>query len=753
LVAVERSPLFYSAMQWRRWMTGIALAWTSGAMDAAAQTPAQMDVMNSGRRTMTAERMRDDERIVVDGVLDEAAWGRAQHGGEFIMQDPVLGGTPTERTEVRVVFNQDHLYIGATLYDSEPDKLKGNTSKRDEFLSADDRFMWTMDTFLNQQTGYFFEMNPAGLMADALKGPSGSNAREWDGIWNAKVRQSDIGWVVEVDLPFRSLAFDPNAPAWGINFQRTVRRKQEELLWTGHQRNQGLQRMANAGLLVGIKDVSPGRGFELRPYVSGYTFDAPGRTPSATRDTSGDVGLDMAYNLTPSLRGVATVNTDFAETEVDQRLVNLTRFPLFLPERRTFFLDGATFFDLPFNAFFSRRIGLVEGQPQPIVGGGKLNGQAGKNDVGALFVRTAEDDRTPGESFLVGRWRRRILRQSYFGAYYTGRTVHRAGAEPTQATFGADFRLATATFLGNRNLAVSGYWVGASADPANDRGGGLGDRDTLSAKAEYLNDIWEATAEYQDVGALYNPAVGFTPRREYRLYNPEVIWSPRPKTRHRFIRRFRFGLDPAIYTDLENRKQSIDLDLQPFRIELHSGDNAEVGINPTYERLDDPFQIAPGVTLPGGSDYEFLRYRVAVNTANQRVLAFHPEIEWGSFFSGDRTRYTVGVDVRPRPGLRINTTYEYNRVALPEGRFGTKLLRVVTDTQFSPFMYLVNNVQYDSVSRLLGWQARYRWIVRPGNDVFLVYTHNWVDDRLDPNERFRTLDRRGAAKVVYTRRF
>jgi len=722
--------------------------------DAAAQTAAQLEVMNSGRRTMTAERMRDDERIVLDGILDEPVWGRAQHGGEFIMQDPVLGGTPTERTEVRIVFNKDHLYIGATLYDSEPDKLKGNTSKRDEFLSADDRFMWTIDPFLNQQTGYFFEMNPSGLMADALKGPTGSNAREWDGIWNARARQSEIGWVLEIDIPFRSLAFDPNAPAWGINFQRTVRRKQEELLWTGHQRNQGLQRMANAGLLLGLKDVSPGRGFELRPYASGYAFSAPGLADAETStETSGDIGIDMAYNLTPSLRGVATVNTDFAETEVDQRLVNLTRFPLFLPERRTFFLDGATFFDLPFNAFFSRRIGLVSGLPRPIIGGGKLNGQAGRNDIGALYVRTAEDDGAAGESFLVGRWRRRVLRQSYFGAFYTGRTTHAAAAPPTRTTFGADFRLATATFLGNKNLSVSGYWIGMSADPAAARDGGLGDRDTLSGRVEYLNDIWEATAEYQDVGALYNPAVGFTPRREYRLYNPELIWSPRPKTRHPYIRRFRFGVNPTVYTDLQNRKQSIEVEMQPFRLELHSGDNAEVTVSPAYERLDQPFEIAPGVILPGGSDYRFRRYKVAVNTANQRVVALRPEVTWGSFFSGHRNEYVLGLDVRPRPGVRVNTTYEYNRVSLPEGRFDTRLLRVVTDTQFSPFMYLVNNVQYDSVSRVLGWQARYRWIVRPGNDVFFVYTHNWVDDRFDPNARFQTLDRRAAAKVVYTRRF
>ena len=325
--------------------------------------------------------------------------------------------------------------------------------------------------------------------------------------------------------------------------------------------------------------------------------------------------------------------------------------------------------------------------------------------------------------------------------------THGDGDTPTRHTAGADFRFSTATFLGNKNLAASGYWV------ANSTGDGISDSAAFSGKVEYLNDIWEATGEYQEVQKDYGPAVGFTPRRAYRLYSPEFTWSPRPKTRHRFIRRFRFGLEPDIYTDLQNRKQSIEFDLQPFRVELHSGDNAEVAVAPSYERLDTPFQIAPGVVLPGGSGYRFTRYRASLNTANQRMVAVRPSIEWGSFFSGDRTEYSLGVDVRPRPGVRVNTTLEYNRVSLPQGRFDTRLIRVVADTQFSPFMYLVNNVQYDSVSRGLGWQSRFRWIVQPGNDVFLIYTHNWVDDRFDPNQRFRTLDRRGAAKVVYTKRF
>src|SRR6186997_3599965 len=237
----------------------LALSLCSFAVPAEAQESLFAEIMNSGRRTVQAVRLAEGESITLDGVLDEAVWKRTTPAADFIMQDPILGGKPTETTEVHFAFNHDHLYIGVICRDSEPDKLLGNTRKRDEFLSADDRFMWTMDTFLNEQTGYFFEMNPSGLMADALMGPGGSNNREWDGIWNARVRQSEIGWVIEIDIPFRSIAFDPNAPAWGINFQRTVRRKQEELMWTGYQRNQGLRRMANAGLLTGLREVSSGK--------------------------------------------------------------------------------------------------------------------------------------------------------------------------------------------------------------------------------------------------------------------------------------------------------------------------------------------------------------------------------------------------------------------------------------------------------------------------------------------------------------
>ncbi len=731
------------------------------ALETAAQT--QGDVMNSGRRVLTAERLRDDERVTLDGILDEPAWKRAPSAGEFVMQDPILGGPPTESTEVRVVFNKDHLYIGVINHDSEPDKLLGNSRKRDEFLSADDRFMWTMDTFLNQQSGYFFEMNPAGLMADALMGPGGGpggggpggggggpgggggGGREWDGIWNARVLRSEIGWVLEIDIPFRTLAFDPNAPAWGINFQRTVRRKSEELLWAGHQRNQGLRRMSNAGLLVGLTGITQGRGLEVKPYLAGTVGDSPGRTPAIAGQETADLGGEAAYNITPSLRAIGTINTDFAETEVDSRRVNLTRFPLFFPEKRGFFLEGSTFFNFPNNAFFSRRIGLTNGQPQRIIGGGKVIGQAGTSDVGLLYVRTGEDDGALGEDFLVARVRRRILRQSYVGGIYTGRATQDQTAVPTRHTAGVDFQLSTSSFRGNKNLDVAGSWLW------NSTALNAGDSAAWSLRVDYPNDIWYMSAGIQEVQKNHDPAVGFTSRRDFRRYTPELRWNPRP-VGNRYIRRFSFGVQPSVFTDTHGKLETVEANLQAFRVELHSGDNLQLTISPGYEYLDEAFEISPGITLPGNTDYRFTRFGVSANTANRRIVSIQPRAEWGAFYSGNRLELSMGMGVRPRPGVTVNLSYEYNDVALAEGDFRTRLYRAVVDTQFSPFMYLVNNVQFDSVSRVLGWQSRFRWILTPGNDIFFVYTHNWID-QLDASSRYRTLDRRAAAKAVYTKRF
>ncbi|MAG69855.1 MAG: hydrolase [Acidobacteria bacterium] len=727
---------------------------------AATGLSAQPLQVAGAERSVTAERMADAETIALDGVLDEAAWQRAVPATDFIQQDPLLGGTPTERTEVRFIFNQNSLYMGVLCFDSEPDQLLGNTMKRDEFLSADDRFMWVMDTFLDRQSGYFFEMNPSGLMADSLMGAGGGQSREWDGIWDAKVLRSDLGWTLEIEIPFRTLNFDPNGLAWGVNFQRTIRRKNEENLWTGQERNQGLRRMANAGLLyidIQGEGVTQGLGLDVKPYLAGSGEESPGRDPATPLTGSADAGVDLFYNLTPGLRANLTINTDFAQTEVDQRLVNLTRFPLFFPEKRDFFLDGATFFDfyVPRNRqnpniavqpFFSRRIGLDEsGQPQKIDYGTKLTGQYGQQDIGFLHVRTGEEDDVIGEDFTVLRLKRRVLTQSYLGMFYS-RRAERDATSITEQTAGADFRLATSTFRGSNNLEVNGFLLWNTDPTDSDPGDNL----AYGVRLDYPNDRWEAGMSFTEVQEDHDPAVGFTRRTAFRAYQPRLRFAPRP-AQHDWLRQVAVGVNADLRTDMANQSLTRRIDVTLLRLELHSQDNVELSLVPTYESLEDDFEISDGIILPAGSEYDFTRFRISGNTANRRVLSARTRFEVGSFFSGTREEIAVSLGIRPRPGVTLRLEHEWNDISLAEGGFQTRLYRMVADTQFSPWIYLVNNVQFDSVSEVLGWQSRLRWILTPGNDLFVVYTQNWLDDEF--LDRFATLDRRSAAKFVFTHRF
>jgi hypothetical protein len=655
----------------------------------------------------------------------------------------------TEQTEVRIAFDANSLYMGVICYDSDPDGWIGFQRRRDEFLPADDRFMWTIDTVLDARSGYFFEMNPSGLMADSLFGVNGDN-RQWDGIWNARVRRSEIGWTLEIEIPFRTLNFNPANDTWGFNFQRTVRRKNEDSLWMGWQRNQGLRRMTNAGHVTGIRDVTQGRGLDIKPYGLVTAESSPGRGNDAIRGDA-NAGIDLFYNPTPFLRANLTVNTDFAQTEVDQRQVNLTRYSLFFPEKRDFFLDGAPFFDfgspvnaeLRINPFFSRRIGLsAAATPQKIDFGTKVTGQMGGQDVGVLHVRTGNDEELVGEDFTVARVKRRLLRQSYLGAMYTRRDPR--GLGDARHTVGVDGRLATSTFLGSQNLEALG-WLLHATQPGISEG-----HSAFGGTVNYPNDRWSARMDASEVQRNFAPAMGFVTRGDYRRYAPNLTFAPRPRN-HRYIRQVTFSGGLDIQTDLRNDLLARSVELTLIQVNMHSQDSITFAASRMYERLDTPFAIARGIMLPIGAEYDFTRFRINGGTANRRVLAVNGRIEAGDFYSGTRTERVLNLTVRARPGLIVYLTGEWNNITLPEGEVSTRLYRVVGETQFTPFIALVNNFQYDTQSRVLGWQSRFRWIVTPGNDLYVVYRHNWLEQPLF--DRFATLDKRAAAKVLYTYRF
>ncbi len=701
---------------------------------------------------MRAVALAPGERIELDGILDENIWRRAQPATNFIQQEPINGAPATERTEVRIVYTPDRLYMGVLCFDSDPNGVLGFVKLRDEFLSSDDRFLWVLDPFLDERAGYRFGISPAGAMIDTLLDSTGRGIREWDGIWTAEVRRTDIGWQAEIEIPFQTLNFDPSAPAWGINFQRTVRRKGEETLWMGYARNQGLTRMTNTGRLEGIEEVNQGKGFEIKPYLLGTAFTSPG-TGQEEAVYQGDTGLDIFYNLTPQLRANFTLNTDFAQTEVDDQLVNLTRFPLFFDEKREFFLEGSSFFDFISNVgfesdlrvfpFFSRRIGLSdEREAQKIDFGTRLTGQAGAHDVGFLHVRTGEHREDAGDDFTVARLKRRIFTQSYIGGLLTRRGPR--GPGDARYTMGLDALIATSTLFGSQNLEWRMWMLSASNRP-----GESGDRLAYGMDLDLPNDPLEISFGFRGVGRNFDPDVGFVARTGYRRYSPRVQYALRTET-HPWIRSLQFGTDLDWQTDQEDLLLTRIYDFTVFQLQTHSEDEISMEITPTFERLEEDFEINDGIVLPGGAEYNFTSYRIEMETAERRLVDVEAGFEFGSFFSGNRQEYAVEMAIRPRPGVVVNAEIEWNWVNLAEGKFQTRIYRLAPEWQFSPWVSLVNLFQYDSESRILGWQGRFRWILQPGNDLYFVYTHNWRED-LDLG--FRTENRRAATKFIYTYRF
>ena len=711
--------------------------------------------------TIAAARIPAATPLRIDGILDEPIWQTAGAATEFRQREPDNGLPATERTDVRVLYDDNRLIVGAALHDSDPGSILANQMQRDQSFGADDRFIVTLDTFRDGRNGYLFQTNPLGALLDGLVSASsnsnddsqrvfgGAVNQSWDGIWTVRVRRGADGWSLEMEIPFSTLNFDPALTSWGINFQRTIRRKAEETVWTGYLRNQGVANMSNAGRLDGLRGMSQGLGLDIKPYIVGNLSRAPGRGAPGQLAT-GDVGIDVLYNVTPALRATLSVNTDFAETEVDDRQVNLTQFPLFFEEKRDFFLQGANYFDFAreigdsVRPFFSRRIGLADGLPQPIDFGAKLTGQAGQFDIGALQVRTRDSAVQAGADFSVLRIRRRVGQESYAGMLYTRRDDRLAGA-PALQTAGIDSVLRTSRFLGRKTIEWSNWFLWTSS--ALDTGGNIG----RGSRLAFPNDPFYFDFSYRELQENYDPAVGFLQRRGIRRYNPEVGYTWRFGA-HPWLQSLQVEIDWDVLYDMDNRRVVETKQLKPLTVVFADGSEFVYEVHPTYERLERDFEISDGVTLPAGASYNFTRHEIGGSMSDRYPVSVGAEMTRGTFFSGSNDEYQIDISVRPRPGLSLVFEGQRNVLRLAEGDFATTVVRATANTQVSPWLSLENNLQYDDVSRSLGWQMRFRWIQRPGNDVFFVYTQNWQEFDRPEGRSFRTLDGRAAAKIVYTLR-
>ncbi|MCG8468274.1 MAG: carbohydrate binding family 9 domain-containing protein [Gemmatimonadetes bacterium] len=725
---------------------------------------------------MEAIALTDDDRIDLDGNIDEAAWGRAAAITDFTQQEPVEGGAPSQETEVRILFDSDNLYIAALIFD-DPDRILAHQRQRDAFLFTDDRFAWVLDTFRDGRTGYYFETNAAGVLGDGLITGSGGRGggggfggvnRSWDGIWEVRTTRRPDGWSAEIRIPFRTLNFDPGQDTWGINFQRSIRRHNEEILWRGYRRNQGINRLVFAGELTGLRDLSQGIGLEARTSAIGSWRNTPADADPTTFPR--DISLDLNYSVTPSLRASFSVNTDFAEVESDQRRVNLTRFPLFFPERRDFFLEGSSVFTFAPRSgptpFFSRRIGISDGEQIPIDFGARLTGQVGGVDVGFYQMGTGSQtllDTTlvENESFTVGRVRVPIFEQSTIGAIYTRRSTSADStgfAPEDRHTVGADLDYRTRSFLGSNNLEIEAFLVwNSNPEPEEDRS--FQDLSAWGFRFNFPNDIWQAHLSYREFGDDYSPAVGFVRRNDFRRIEPRIGWAPRPDID--WIRQLEFSVQYRNLWELGSGVlEEQELQINPLEIDFESGDNLNFQAVRTFEFLDESFEIRDDIDIEAG-EYTNWEYRFRGRTASRRPVSVRGGVNVGGFWNGDRVRYDLNANFRPRPGISFETGYERNDVELPQGDFVTNLYRLEGSWDPTPWVSFTNQLQYDDVSQVVGLFARFRWILTPGNDIFLVYTHNWqdfsagvLDEPTDPELiGFQTLSRGASIKLNYTYRF
>jgi hypothetical protein len=696
------------------------------------------------------------EAITIDGVLDEPIWSSAPKIGALIQRQPAPGRPPTEATDVTLLYDQDHLYVGVVSYDSEPRRVIGTQMARDASLSSDDRVEILLDTFRDQRSAFYFATNPSGALVDGLVASGQLNA-DWDAIWDVRTRRTDQGWIAEFAIPFKSLSFPAGRTVWGFNIARHVYRKLEENRWSGARLDTQLYQVSEGGEITNLVGLTQGIGLDVRPFLAGRWLHVGGQG-----DRSGKPGLDVFYNITPSLKLTATLNTDFGETEVDARQINLSRFSILFPEKRSFFLQGAGVFGFastgpepaggipPAGAdvypFFSRQIGLLGGEEVPIDAGIKLTGTVGRTDVGLLNVRTGDLPIVSEKKFLVGRVKRNLFQQSYVGAIFTD--GHPAQGQSGQ-TYGAGMRLATSRFLGRpNNLVVNAYGLRSVNE-------GVSGRDwSYGFSAHYPNDKFNAQVAFREIQENFRPALGFVQRDNVRMLRVAASYNPRPKNFLNVQQMFH-DIYYTRFTRLDNGQvESWDLYVTLLDWHLSSGDNLHgmFDFNPTYERLFEPFEISPGVHLLPG-EYRFTRFRSnLLSTAAKRRLSGSINLTYGNYWSGKAEQLTTSLVYKLPPRFTIGVSTNQTFARLPEGRFIARIFTANVSYAATPSLSLSNLVQYDNRSRNMGWQSRVRWTLRPGNDVFVAFNQGWIQED-GGNLRFRTQDSKVSAKFQYSFRF
>lgn len=683
-----------------------------------AQQPADPSPSSNGQKILRATRIATP--IQLDGELSESVWEEAESAEQFVQAEPYEGKPATERTEVKVLYDAANLYVGVYCYDQEPSKILISSVKEDFNPRNSDSFEVILDTFQDGRNGYLFITDPVGDKRDAQVTDEGRNVdADWDTVWDVRAQSNGDGWTAEMVIPFKSLSFNRRRveQVWGINFSRGIRRKNEIAYWSPVPRRYDISRLSLAGELQGLEEIQRGRNLRVKPFVVSdlnqyFRRDSVGATL--------DGGVDAKYSVTPSLTLDLTFNTDFSQVEVDEQQINLTRFPLFFPEKREFFLENSGIFqlgDIPLERgpdrsketqlFFSRRIGLSEsGEPIPIWGGARLSGRIGKYSLGLLSMQTKDTRDHPGNNFVVARLRRNILTNSDFGALFVSRRA--SAGKDFNRTFGVD-----GNFRFWQNLTVNSYLAKTQTD------GLRGHNRAEKISTEWRDNRLRFQLMYSGVGENFHPEVGFTQRRGVRYLRNRTDVRLRPRG-NSIIREFSPHFQIEHHLDTENRTVSKHNHYAPLQLYFHNSGTIELSYNADFDRLQRPFPVRSNITIPPGG-YQFAQWQLEASSDSSRKLSGNLDLRKGGYYSGNLTAISVGGTFRPHYRFSVQGSYSRNRVTLQEGAFTTHLIRSRIHYAFSTRMFLDALLQYNSDRNQISSNLRFDFIHHPLSDLFLVY--------------------------------
>ena len=664
-------------------------------------------------------------KIKLDGKMNEACWTNAISIQNFTQREQNEGELATEKTKIAAVYGTNQIYFGIWCYDSEPNKISAQQMARDFNWRSDDNIEIMISPFNDNRNGYLFVTNPNGAMADVLVGDEGKDwNKNWNGVWDVAVTRNEKGWFAEMVIPFSTLKFKKEAiQIWGINFERNIRRKKEQILWQGWSRLYDVEKISQGGKLSGLENIKQGTKFEFNPYVLGGIEFKNGEDS----DTTFKIGGEVNFDVTPTLKLNLSINTDFAQVESDRQQINFTRFSLFFPEQRQFFLEGRNNYEMDVGRtriFYSRRIGIDEQTEIPIIAGLRLFGKLNKTNIGLMSIQTAEKDSIATTNYSVIRIKQDIFNQSSIGIMATQKYTK----GHYNRVYGSDFTYSTSEIFGDKNLLIGASFAVSDTQTDNISDNLNNDNLTYNVFLSYPNDVIEFDFGYTTMQKGFNPEMGFNFRSNYRMLYTELQFNPRFK-KLPFFRNFIFKpIDINYYINDETKNvETIFYEWRPLGFVTKSGEFMEFNVQHVFDHPTEDFELIDGIFIPAG-EYWDNRFELLFSSFRGRKIAADLAINVGEFYTGDRQRFKINTYFNINKHMNFNIDWQRNYVQLPEESLVTDEIGGRIDYAFNPKLQSSIYGQWNSQDETILVNYRINWIPKIGSYFYFV-----VNQEFDTN--------------------